>query len=111
MRECSCRIVFMSETVYLVFGDLHGRVLPAFKLAAAGGWRHAGRVDGVLQVGELGYFPETGRLDKATSRFAARDPMELGVQLVTQPSKEADAVFHEAEAPPSLWFTAGNHED
>src|SRR5579859_1149322 len=101
----------IDEAVYLVFGDLHGRVLPAFQLAIAWGRQHSVRVAGILQVGDLGYFPDTSRLDKATARYAARDPMELGVQLVTQPSREADAVFAEPDVPESLWFTAGNHED
>lgn len=101
----------MSEAVYLVFGDLHGRVLPAFQLAIAWGRAHSLRVAGILQVGDLGYFPDTSRLDKATARYAARDPMELGVQLVTQPSPDADRIFAEADVPESLWFTAGNHED
>jgi hypothetical protein len=101
----------MDETVYLVFGDLHGRVLPAFQLAIAWGRRHGVCIAGILQVGDLGYFPDTSRLDKATARYAARDAMELGVQLVAQPSREADAVFAEPDVPESLWFTAGNHED
>jgi hypothetical protein len=99
------------ESVYLVFGDLHGRVLPAFKLAMAWSREQGVRVDGILQVGDLGYFPDSSRLDRATSRYARDDPMELGVQLVTQRSKEADAIFAESEVPESLWFTAGNHED
>jgi len=99
------------EAIYVVFGDLHGRVLPAFKLAAAWARQHKVRVDGILQVGDLGYFPDTSRLDKATARYAASDPLELGLQLVTQPSPEADAVFSEPDLPDALWFTAGNHED
>lgn len=101
----------MNESVYLVFGDLHGRVLPAFKLAGAWSRRHGIRVNGILQVGDLGYFPDTSRLDKATLRHASQDPMELGVQLVTQPSKEADVVLSDPDSPATLWFTAGNHED
>lgn len=99
------------EAIYVVFGDLHGRVLPAFKLAAAWAREYRVRVDGILQVGDLGYFPDTGRLDKATARYAADDPLELGVQLVTQPSPEADTVFSEPDVPEAIWFTAGNHED
>jgi len=99
------------EAIYVVFGDLHGRVLPAFRLAGAWALEHKVRVDGILQVGDQGYFPDTSRLDKATARYAARDPLELGVQLVTQLSPEADAVFSEPDLPDSLWFTAGNHED
>jgi hypothetical protein len=101
----------MQESVYLVFGDLHGRVLPAFQLALAWGRAHGARVAGILQVGDLGYFPDTSRLDKATARHAKRDPMELGVQLVTQPSAEADRILLQPDVPEALWFTAGNHED
>ncbi|QDV35574.1 metallophosphoesterase family protein [Tautonia plasticadhaerens] len=102
----------MGRANYLVFGDLHGRVLPAFRLAMAWGREHGVRIDGLVQVGDLGYFPDPTRLDRATLRHAADDPMELGVRLVTGSSPEADAVFHGEEEPPSaLWFTAGNHED
>jgi hypothetical protein len=101
----------MGRGIYAVFGDLHGRVLPAFKLARAWANSHELRVDGILQVGDLGYFPDTARLDKATAKYAMDDPLELGVQLVTQPSAEADQVFNELGVPAAMWFTAGNHED
>ncbi len=101
----------MPESVYLVFGDLHGRILPAFRLATAWGREHGVRVDGILQVGDLGYFPNPGRLDKATRRHAEADPLELGTCLIAEPSREADRLFAEDDVPPALWFTAGNHED
>jgi hypothetical protein len=101
----------METTTYLVFGDLHGRVLPAFRLALAWGREHGERIDGLLQVGDLGFFPDAGRLDKATRRHAEKDPLELGTQLIAAPSAEADAVFAEEGLPEALWFTAGNHED
>ncbi len=66
---------------------------------------------GLLQVGDLGYFPDVDRLDRATKRHAARDRLELGVQDVVAPSPEADAVFADPDTPQTLWFTAGNHED
>jgi Calcineurin-like phosphoesterase len=96
---------------YLVFGDLHGRVLPAFKLAQVWAREHAMALDGLLQVGDLGYFPDPSRYDKATRRFAEKDALEAGVRLVAEPSDVADAVFAEPECPPGMWFTAGNHED
>src|SRR5215212_10759108 len=97
---------------YLVFGDLHGRILPAFKLAVAWQREHGTAVAGLLQVGDLGYFPDPQRLDKATLRHARDDPLELGSQLVAEPSREADEIFFGPESPPEgLWFTAGNHED
>ncbi len=101
----------MPDATYLVFGDLHGRILPAFRLALAWEREHGERLDGLLQVGDLGYFPDASRLDKATKRHAERDPLELGAQLIAAPSKEADEIFSGPDSPPGLWFTAGNHED
>jgi hypothetical protein len=101
----------LPDATYLVFGDLHGRILPAFCLARAWEREHGERLAGLLQVGDLGYFPDASRLDKATRRHAERDPLELGAQLIAAPSEEADAVFCGPGAPPAMWFTAGNHED
>ncbi len=101
----------MAATTYLVFGDLHGRILPAFRLALAWQRAHGERLAGLLQVGDLGYFPDVSRLDKATRRHAERDSMELGAQLIAAPSREADLVFAEPDLPEALWFTCGNHED
>src|SRR5262245_48103138 len=96
---------------YLVFGDLHGRVLPAFRLALAWQREHGERVAGLLQVGDLVYFPDPSRLDKATRRHALHDPQELGAGQLANPGPEADALFAEPDLPEALWFTAGNHED
>ena len=102
----------MSVARYLIFGDLHGRILPAFRLAMRWEREHVVRLDGLLQVGDLGYFPEIARLDTATARHAADDPLELGTSLVVEPNREADEVFRGGDGPPpTLWFTAGNHED
>jgi hypothetical protein len=99
------------SSTFLVFGDLHGRVLPAFRLAAYWSREFRTPLDGILQVGDLGYFPDLSRLDKATIRHAADDPLELGVQDVIRPTALADAVFAEPTCTPAVWFTAGNHED
>ncbi len=96
---------------YLVFGDLHGRVLPAFRLASYWSRTFGTPLAGILQVGDLGYFPDLTNLDKATVRHAADDPLELGVQDVIRPTDLADTIFEEPTCPPGLWFTAGNHED
>jgi hypothetical protein len=101
----------MSITTYLVFGDLHGRILPAFRLALAWQREHGVRLAGILQVGDLGFFPDSTRLDKATRRHAERDPLELGARDVAQRSREADAVFADPDIPEAMWFIAGNHED
>jgi Calcineurin-like phosphoesterase len=96
---------------FLVFGDLHGRVLPAFRLAACWSREHHTPLAGILQVGDLGYFPDLTRLDKATIRHAKDDLLELGVQDVIHPNDFADQIFDDPHTPPALWFTAGNHED
>src|SRR4051794_23677549 len=94
-------------STYLVFGDLHGCVLPAFKLAQAWSREHAVPLTGLLQVGDLG----DNRCDRGKNRHARKDALEAGVGLVAQPSDEADAVFLDGPCPETLWFTAGNHED
>jgi hypothetical protein len=96
---------------YLIFGDLHGRVLPAFALARAWQRDHAEPLAGLLQVGDMGYFPLSSRLDRATKRHVQRDAMELGTQLVICPSPDADALFAQPDVPGTMWFVAGNHED
>jgi hypothetical protein len=101
----------MRPAAYLVCGDLHGRVLPAFRLAQAWSREHGVALEGLLQVGDLGFFPDPSRFDKATKRYAGKDSLECGAQLVAQPNEEADAVFADEPDPGVLWFTPGNHED
>jgi hypothetical protein len=96
---------------YFVFGDLHGRILPAVKLAAVWSREHDKPVEGILQVGDLGYFPDLSRLDKATIRHAKDDPTELGAQDIIEINELADEIFNDPHCPGGLWFTAGNHED
>lgn len=97
--------------VYLVFGDLHGKILPAVRLAACWAKDHNRPVAGILQVGDLGYFPDPARIDRATLRHAENDPLELGTFDIVKQNELADRVFDDPHAPPALWFTAGNHED
>ena len=101
-----------SQAVFLVFGDLHGRILPAFRFAAHWAKRTGRAVTGLLQVGDMGYFPDVSRMDKATLRHAKDDPLELGALDVATRTELADRVFDDDPlCPPGIWFTAGNHED
>ncbi len=98
--------------VFLVFGDLHGRILPAFRFASYWAKRTGREVTALLQVGDMGYFPDISRMDKATLRHAKDDPLELGALDVATRTEIADRVFDDdPHCPPGLWFTAGNHED
>jgi Icc-related predicted phosphoesterase len=101
----------MSTGRYLVFGDLHGRILPAFRFATFVAQEMGAGFDGLLQVGDLGYFPDVSRLDKATLRHAKDDPSELGALDVVQASEVADWVFEHPLCPETMWFIPGNHED
>src|SRR4051812_50054606 len=93
---------------YLIFGDLHGRILPAFRLAMLWEREHGLRLDGLLQVGDLGYFPDPSRLDKATARHAAADPMGRGAGLAPDPSRgAAPGPRARAGPPPPPRFPAG----
>src|SRR5262249_24122758 len=83
----------MSVARYLIFGAVAARIRPAFRLAMGWEGEHGVRSDGLLQVGDLGYFPDIARLDKATARHAAADPLELGACLVVVPNRQADEVF------------------
>jgi hypothetical protein len=99
------------DSVFLVFGDLHGKILPAVRLAAVWSREHETPLAGVLQVGDMGYFPDPNNIDKATLRHAKDDPLELGTFDIVETNPLADAVFDDPHSPPGLWFTAGNHED
>jgi len=99
-----------------VLGDLHGHLTLAYRLLRR--WeRESGKnVDVILQVGDLGAFPPPYRIDKATMRFAQKDPDELGFAQYYEGSPEADGILG-SEAPDEtrigarMYFIKGNHED
>lgn len=93
-----------------VFADVHGRVLLAFKLCARWQRETGEHIDLILQAGDLGAYPDKSRLDRATIKYAERDPTELGFMehFVEARSAVAD-VLAETDCP--LVFVRGNHED
>ena len=97
--------------VFLVFGDLHGRILPAFRFASYWSARTGCDLAGLLQVGDMGYYTDISHCDKATLRHAKGDPLELGSLDVVVRTEIADRVFDDPNCTFDLWFTAGNHED
>ena len=66
-------------------------------------------LDGVLQVGDMGAFPDTDRLDRATRKHAAADPDELGYSAYLRGCPEGQVLLGGAGWP-VLWVR-GNHED
>jgi hypothetical protein len=101
----------MLPATYLVFGDLHDRALPAFRLAQAWSRDNGIALAGLLQVGDLGEFPSRSRCDQAAQSERHKHSLEGGVGLVAQPSQEADMIFGGDPNTPTMWFTAGNHEN
>jgi len=61
-----------------VFGDVHGHLRLMFQLCRLWQLEHGVHLDGILQCGDVGFFPNPNALDKATKRFARKDPEELG---------------------------------
>lgn len=65
---------------------------------------------GILQVGDMGAFPDHARLDKSTARFAKRDRDELGYADYVEGRPEAARFLGDPAAPEVAWCR-GNHED
>ena len=67
-------------------------------------------LDGILQVGDMGAFPDHDRLDASTRRFARTDPDELGFRDFLSETADARTLLAPADTPP-VAFCRGNHED
>ena len=58
-----------------VIGDVHGHLRLMFQLCRLWQVQTGVHLDLVLQCGDLGFFPDPARLDKATQRFRWRESM------------------------------------
>jgi len=94
-------------------GDIHGRVLHT--IAAVVTWqKKMGRqFDLLIQVGDLGAFPDIGRLDPATNRYLASDPAEADFnRLIQFAGAQAEAITElRSQLAGPIYFIRGNHED
>lgn len=99
-----------------VLGDVHGHLTLAYAILKRWETETLRTLDVILQVGDMGVFPPPYRMDKATRRFAERDPDELGFTDYYEGGDDASSIFG-PEATPSRALTAdtvfikGNHED
>jgi hypothetical protein len=94
----------------LIFADLHGRILLAWKLAERLQRERNIQIDLILQCGDLGAFPTIANFDKATLRHAQRDETELGFsRYFTQHIPEVYQVLQKISC--DMWAVRGNHED
>ncbi len=94
----------------LLLADLHGSIFLAFKLAARLQRERGLKLDLILQCGDMGIYPDTSQLDKATLRHARHDDTELGFsRYFVQPHKDVQSVLNELSC--DMVCVRGNHED
>lgn len=93
-----------------VFGDLHGHILPALTWCIRWQQKTGRQLDLIVQVGDLGVFPERTRLDRATRRHSEHNSSVLGFQeYFTTARPEVEAILSALRC--DLLFVRGNHED
>ena len=94
-------------------GDVHGRVYHALAAVLTLQERLGGQLDFIIQVGDLGAFPDPGRLDEATRRFAERDQSELHFShlLGAKGALARQLSAARTRLPGPIYFIRGNHED
>ncbi|MDE2888259.1 MAG: metallophosphoesterase [Gemmatimonadota bacterium] len=94
-------------------GDLHGRVLHALALIATWQKQNRRRFDLLVQVGDMGAFPDMAILERTANRHFALDPSQRDFVRLMQ----ADADLAEALSTlggtigTPVHFIRGNHEE
>lgn len=94
-------------------GDVHGRVF--HMLAALATWqRRSGKqLDLIVQVGDMGAFPTSDRMDSATRSYMSLDPSEGDFARLLSPdvttATQLTALRKEFLSP--VHFIHGNHDD
>ena len=107
---------------FAIFGDVHGHLRLVLALCQQWQLAHGVHLDGVLLCGDLGFFPDLSRADKATRRYIERDPEEAGFALyfaMPQPLSLDPLVQRTLLGNPAdlgtircpIVFCHGNHED
>ncbi len=93
-----------------VFGDIHGRIALMYTLTRLWEIHTNLQITAILQVGDMGAFPDLHQLDRATRKYAAHDLDELGFHQFCMRTSESVRYFEEA-ALPRTFFIRGNHDD
>ena len=109
----------MEDAKYVcVIGDVHGHLQLALSVAHLWQRELGVEFEAVLLVGDLGTFTSEDRLDKATRKFAERNPMELEFMyqwLQTPPPPWIEGIFRPVSEGglgiKNVVAIRGNHED
>ncbi len=97
-------------THFAVFGDIHGRIALMYTLAHLWEKNTHLKLAGLLQVGDMGAYPDITQLDDATLRYAKNDPDDLGFANFCYRTEESVKYFDNTDTP-NTFFIRGNHED
>lgn len=93
-------------------GDVHGCVLHALGGVLMLQHRRGLRLDAVVQVGDLGAYPDVDRFDEPSRRFLPLSPAQADFFRLLDPTPELAADVRDALAQlPQVLFVSGNHED
>ena len=96
-----------------VVGDVHGRVYHMIAAVLELQGRLRTPLDLVIQVGDLGAFPDPDRFDESTKRWAEKDPSELHFSYLLKAdgslAEHLRAARQQLKRP--IQFVRGNHED
>ena len=94
-------------------GDVHGRVYHMLAAVLELQGRLGTPLDLVIQVGDMGAFPDPELLDEATKRWAEKDPSELHFSYLLKSdgslAEHLKAARQQLKRP--IQFVRGNHED
>lgn len=94
-------------------GDVHGRVFHMVAVLSEWQRRTGQQLDLIVQVGDLGAYPDAERMDQATQTYAALDASERDFGLLLRPdSHRAESLKQiRSEFLAPIYFVRGNHED
>jgi hypothetical protein len=94
-------------------GDVHGQVFHALAVLATCQAEMGRRFDLVVQLGDLGAYPDPARMDEASRRYLAADPSQADfARLLDATGRRAESLhrLRTLLAGP-VHFLRGNHED
>lgn len=93
-------------------GDIHGRVLHTMAILCAWQMKHRVKLDGIVQVGDLGAYPEPSE-EVRQEKYVRLDAAELDYsRMLRATGKLADAIRYVRDRHlKPIHFIRGNHED
>ena len=95
---------------FAVFGDIHGRIALMYTVALLWQKETGRQLAGLIQVGDMGAYPNPLMIDNATKAYSKQDSDELGFSNFCKFTPEAKTFLDNIYSP-CTYFIRGNHED